>query len=1723
MSREIDERVVEMRFDNSAFERGVAKTLETIQKLKDALKFEGATKGLEEIQNASEISFDDMYNSVNSIAERFSYLGLMGMQAISNITDRIVNMGIATVKSMTFIDQMAVGWQRYAQKTSAVQTIMAATRKEFGDVDNQMELVNEQLEKLYWFTDETSYDSVDLINNIAKFTSNNVKLETAVTAMQGLALATSVAGGNANEFSRAAYNLAQSLGSGTVRLQDWMSIENANIATAEFKETMLDAAVAAGKLKKVSDGVWRTMKGSTVTVENFRNTLQDGWFSADVLMKGLDEYGRFASELRDTIGEINDNLSEDEQTYATEMLRLLKTYKRGNLNMEQTAERLGMSVDQLREKFDHLTRSENDLGMRAMQAGQEAKTFAEVLQSARVAVASGWGKTFEYIFGNYEEAKELFTDLSEVLYDTFAEGGNRRNAMLKAWYDAGGRDELIEGFWNIYDSLYQVFEAIGELFREFFPHLTSENLLAYTKSFKDFSETLKDLLIPGEKTVKVFDDIGNGMNKFHYETEKNNAAENIEKIKKPFEALFKVLELGKTTVQTFIKTFSPLITKYIIPAAGHIFDLVVAFSEWIIRIVDVINNSEIIQRVFNKAFELTTKLIDRIIEFGEKLNDIFKPLEKLKTIGDGIVTWLEKVLSPTEKVNETTEETTSVFDIFGKTLTIVGEALNDIWGVLTKLGSNVGEVLINAVQTLRDMIKNIFDLFKNDNPIDTIYAIGSTLAAVFTGKWLIDFAAGFKHFADIFRGLKLEAMAGAFFEFAKAIGLVAASVWLLSTIDSDRLMDSVTAILALMAGFAGAIAVLNKSLDEWGGSDNPLNNLVDGALEFMADYRITAISKGILAFGAAIVMLAASLKIISTIDTEKLWTSVAALAAIIAALTLALKSLKTSGGGFSGGFGLAAMTGTIISLGVTMLAMSAAIKMIGSLDPKQIIAGVASIMAILFTISKFIKSFSVLEKGQKSQKIGGTLLAIAVAINVIARAIGKLGSMDTKTLVVGFGAVAAILVALDVFVNRVSEAKIGGVGVGLLLLSAAMVVLAGAMKIMGSMKLENLGVALLSMVSALMMFGLAVEMLSAKDIAKGGGVAVALIALSAAMITMAAAITILGSVNLEKAGRALLIFAGTIISLGAAVWLLDKMQVDAALIKVGLGILALSAAIAVGAIALAAFSVALSVFSTNLAVIVRGIANVISALAEGIAQSAVSIAKAVVAVIVAIVQTLADNIGTVVAGVGNLIVNFITALNDWIGPVVTAAIIFAYNFIMGLAEGIRTYSPLIITAVLSLIESILEVAFNALEGLAGLIPVVGEDIVAGLEDAKLAMRDLFDVSDATMEFETSFDGVTRTVTGKLDETQTTAEQGKQDVVDSLTVSEEDKAAITGSYAGLGTDVIEVIKSTLPPELLASMSDEQIQAYVSSFLNGETQLPLDETGNLPFVGNALSSLDRAVPQFGEKGTAAADEAANSMSLEAKRVMPAAGEDVVNAGLDSLNNKTQAFGDKGEESAHEYASGLEDKGKAEVPPIAEDIGTEGADTISGTSGKWAESAQNCINGLLGKFEEILRSRVVYNSTYAIGDQANQGFNDATGVASPSKEFAKSGKFIVDGLLLGLRNNSNRVYAETADIGSGALSSFKESVRNISNAIFDTVDPNPVIRPTLDLSGLTSRVGEINDMFNGTYGINGAVNQNGGIASGQVVFNQYNTSPKALTNIEIYRQTRNQLSYAKGMLSK
>lgn len=479
MSREIDERIVEMMFDNQQFERGVKTTLGTLDKLKKSLKFDGAADGLEGIQNAvNRIDFSNVISGSAAAIAKFT--------VISNMVTKIQNQAEAMVKSLT-IDPVKAGWSKYADITSSTQTIMSATAKDFENEEEQIKVVTEQLAKLNWFTDETSYSLTDMTNNIGKFTSNGVKLETAVTAMEGISTWAAKSGANVNEASRAMYNLSQALATGSVKLIDWKSIENANMATAEFKEQVIDTAVELGTLIRGLDGTIYTLGDNEVSVTNFNEHLKDEWFTSDVLLKVLNRYGSFTDKLQGYMDDLNFETT-------SQLLDLIDKFKEGMTDREfnDAVKEAGVSAERLKEILEDLGSAEYDLGRKSFRAAQEAKTFQEAIDATKDAVSTGWMNTFQLIFGNYLEAKKIWTRLANELWDVFAAPGERRNGILKAWIAGEGRTNLFKAIDNLWKPIIDSIHLFRDLKEEFFPEEElGKSLAKLTKRFENFTSKLK--------------------------------------------------------------------------------------------------------------------------------------------------------------------------------------------------------------------------------------------------------------------------------------------------------------------------------------------------------------------------------------------------------------------------------------------------------------------------------------------------------------------------------------------------------------------------------------------------------------------------------------------------------------------------------------------------------------------------------------------------------------------------------------------------------------------------------------------------------------------------------------------------------------------------------------------------------------------------------------------------------------------------------------------------------------------------------------------------------------------------------------------------------------------------------------------------------------------------------------------------------------------------------
>ena len=359
MSKIVDERVVSVQFDNKHFESNVKTTMSTLDKLKKSLNLEKSAKGLENINAAAKnCNLSPMANAVESVKSKFSALEVMGITALANITNSAVNYGKRLISAFT-VDPIRTGFNEFELKMGSIQTIMASTGE-------SLDTVNKYLNELNEYSDKTIYSFSDMTSNIGKFTNAGVKLEDAVLAIKGVSNEAAISGANANEASRAMYNFAQALSAGYVKLIDWKSLENANMATVGFKQQLIDTAVAVGTLTKTTDG-YKTSSGTVITpTKNFNESLQDQWMTTDVLVGTLKNYA-------------------DETT---------------------------------------------DIGKKAFAAAQDVKTFSMMMDTLKEAAQSGWATTWELIVGDFEQGKTLWTKVSGVLGDIIGKSADARNKLI---------------------------------------------------------------------------------------------------------------------------------------------------------------------------------------------------------------------------------------------------------------------------------------------------------------------------------------------------------------------------------------------------------------------------------------------------------------------------------------------------------------------------------------------------------------------------------------------------------------------------------------------------------------------------------------------------------------------------------------------------------------------------------------------------------------------------------------------------------------------------------------------------------------------------------------------------------------------------------------------------------------------------------------------------------------------------------------------------------------------------------------------------------------------------------------------------------------------------------------------------------------------------------------------------------------------------------------------
>ena len=409
MATYVDESRIKATWDSSDFDRNIQASIKSIEEFNKSLKFENSAKSLETLASATDkLSFEGLRNGMQEIQRQVSSINNWFtnpiLREVRKIEDSLVQAAERFIKSAT-IDPIVKGWDQYADKTQAVQTILAALPEEAKDID----YVNSRMDKLNWYADETSAKLSDMTGNIGKFTAAGIGLDESVTAMIGISNWAYEAGQNVQKAGVAMYQLSQALGAGSVKVQDWMSIERANMATKEFKNIAIEAGKSVGTLTSLGEVVTtldNKLGPVTVTADNFRNTLKEGWLTNDVLIKALQEYGTVTEK-------VNKIWEATERSFLTsDILNSIEAFAKGNEKALDSFSAYSDAVDMMKE----LSKEVGSVGWNALRAAQEAVTFEQAIDSIAEAAKSKWSQIFETIFGSYTEVKNTWTKLAEDLW-----------------------------------------------------------------------------------------------------------------------------------------------------------------------------------------------------------------------------------------------------------------------------------------------------------------------------------------------------------------------------------------------------------------------------------------------------------------------------------------------------------------------------------------------------------------------------------------------------------------------------------------------------------------------------------------------------------------------------------------------------------------------------------------------------------------------------------------------------------------------------------------------------------------------------------------------------------------------------------------------------------------------------------------------------------------------------------------------------------------------------------------------------------------------------------------------------------------------------------------------------------------------------------------------------------------------------------------------------------
>ena len=1378
MSTTIDERVVEMRFDNKQFESNVQTSLSTLDRLKKSLNLSGAAKCFDEIDSASKkVNMNGLANAVESVRLKFSALEVMAVTVLANITNSALNAGKRIVSALT-IDPIKTGFQEYETQIGAVQTILANTQHE----GTNLQQVNRALDELNTYADKTIYNFTEMTRNIGTFTAAGVNLQTSVDSIKGIANLAAVSGSTSQQASTAMYQLSQALAAGKVSLMDWNSVVNAGMGGKVFQDALV----------RTSELLGTGAKNAINMYGSFRESLTKGeWLTTEVLTETLKQFAGAYSEA----DLIQQGFSESQ---AKEIAQMAKT---------------------------------------AEEAATKVKTFTQLWDTLKESAQSGWTATWEILIGDFEEAKDLLSEVSETIGNVIGEAAQARNDLLSGGLSSGwkqllnqgiadeagyiesiqevarksgdafdkmvadsdnfsdalkkglqegvissdtlsdavhnlrdkmtgmsqeerkaagytsemveqiekldegikngsvsmdeftekilkpsGRENLIQSIWNAAKGLMSVIAPIKEAFRDIFPPMTSEQLYAFTEALRNLTERMK----LSETTS--------------------------ENLKRTFKGLFAVLDIIKQAVTAVFNAVGSLLGGVGDLGAG-ILGVTGTFGDWLVKLDEFIKQGD----VFNKVLGTIVSVIKTV---ATAIRDFVKVVaEKIAFPGFELFhSLLERLHTRMSQIGDAAggmkSSVSSAFEAMGNALANCQfmQLLQAIWDAVKAIAGGIADAMGKVGSSLIDSIGNA----DFSGVIDLLNGISFGAIAVGITKFVgaikeqLDSIGSIKEsFIGIldsvrgcFEAYQSQLQAGTLLKIASAIAILVASLVALSLIDSAKLSAALGAITVLFADLMASMAIFNK-----------ISGMASGVI------RSTT---AMLAISTSVLILASALKKLGDLDAKQLATGLTGVAGLTATMIVAAKSLGKGGP-------------TIIKGASQMVIFAAAIKVLASacedlsaLDWEGLAKGLVGVGVLLAEVSLFMNTAKF--SGQSVTTATGIVI-LSGAIKILASACEDFAQMNWGEIGRGLTSIGIVLAEIVAFTRLTGNAQhVIATSAALIGIGAAMKILAAAVKDFSAMNWSELAVGLVGMAGALATVTIAVNFMPKNMIAIGTG----LIAVSTALLIMASALenmggmewneiakglvalggslgimavglramtgTLSGSAAMLVAASALAILTPVLSILGAMSWtaiVKGLVSLAGAFTVIGVAgavltplvptILGLSGAMALIGVAVLGLGAGLLAAGTGLSAIAVGFTALAAAGTAG--------ATAVVASLTVIITGIADLIPAIVAKIGEAIVEFCKVIAnsaDEIGNAVKEVVLTlvdvliecvpaiadgALKLIAGVLEALVQYTPQIVDSLFQFLIGVLEGIARNLPGLIQAAIDVLMAFFAGIVDA----------------------------------------------------------------------------------------------------------------------------------------------------------------------------------------------------------------------------------------------------------------------------------------------------------------------------------------------------------------------------------------------------------------------